>query len=361
MTLPSTVITSTKVNQALGTSGLKAWKDLCTSEKINVDSLFKPYHVNSQVNSSFFTGGSNGMYGYTIPTTTSYNVTTFINSMWTFNKPTSYYRIGDFRNCDSTVDYNNDKWGIQVIGYVPGEDIKISCNFGNTQYLVCPKNMSGLKESYFAVSIYGGQTTSIATLTHRWSQCGTAKISSATGELITISTADFKPTDTTIVIIPFISSYNFGKTSSLASIGTGNKWSMNYNSKQEVWLSTVQANQYDVVSGTIAKVGSNGVRVNATVKKNYTANATINELSAQYELWDTADCKGNKLFTNFGLYDSTTYKYSTPIVISSPTTQPLPPADLAWSTTAYPTAKSVRVRLEDQYYHYNWEIGYINL
>ena len=105
MALASSNIKISDVKTALGET-TNSLKSLCTSDKINKWSLWKPIQYNSSITESIIYQ-KNG--GFTFPKYSSVEelTDTYLDSSsditWTYNKPTSNYRLGDFRNYDHSA------------------------------------------------------------------------------------------------------------------------------------------------------------------------------------------------------------------------------------------------------------------
>lgn len=330
--------------------------------KINRDSLFKPYEYPSVENKNFATGGDDGYYGYTIPMTTNYSVLDLKSELWKFNpvSENGWCRLLDFEGYNHTVKYIQSNWGCGLIGDpLKGDSFRISFNNGNLSGLVSPYNMEVFKNCYMAVAIYGGISDNVVDLTFRYAQCGENKIGESAGELITIATSDFTLKDDYNYVIPFISEYKFAKGTDVSTTGNYKKWSLNYNKSQTIRLSEYELILYSIASRTLSKLGANSISVNITLRNNNDGDISIYTLYIQIELYDEADCKGNKIFTNQGLDDNTVYKYKTPITLGTGLTK-LDTANVGWNPS-YTNAKSLRAYLADPYHHYEFLIGTINL
>lgn len=359
--LPNSNISTSLVANTLQTSSHDVGT-LCTHSSINEDSLFKPYEVASPTNPSFLTGGPDGFYGYSIPSTTSSNVLSFRGQMWSFNPPTTCYRLGDFRGYDHTVDYDTNPWGVSLISDDPEDTIRISCTFGGVPGLVSPKNMDCFDGYYFAVQVWGGTSDMTASLQHRWSQCCNNSISESHGELITINNTF---NDEVLIIVPFLSQYKFTAGSDASTTGGYLKYCMNYKTNQTLRISNLPPTLYAIHSHNITSNSTNSVKVDLSLYK-YITQLTLYTAYLSIELYDGANCGGNRIYSNVGTYDNTVFKYSTPITFEQ-NVLTLPSAIVGWdpkynSTTAYwNKAASIRVHWEDPYNQYTYVVGEFNI
>lgn len=364
MVLSTSDITTTKVADALQVDTHNV-KNLCTSYKINGDSLYKPYEVNSDINSSFFTGGPDKTYGYTIYNTNLYSLLDFRDYMWEHNPPTTHFRMGDFRNYNSTVAYESTPWGCKLISGGKGEDIKLSFTHGKADGLVSPYNMEIFKDYYPAVQVWSGTSDMTASLKLRWAQCCDNTYGSTPGQSMTISNSDINITDEVIIIIPFISQYKFTKGSGNNQVGNGKKYCMNFKVNNTVRISNLPPTLYAIYNESITKNSANSVNVDITLHKYVSQSLSLNATYLQIKLWDGVNGTGNVVFTNFGKYDNTTYRY--PQIEFTQTNQALPRAIVNWdpkynSTSAsWNAAKSITVQIDDPYNGYTYTVNTINL
>lgn len=105
MALGTTGITTAAVGNALGSSS-RDIGTLCTSPNINVWSVWKP--ISSTATTLTYDILKNANFGINIisattPSALLTNVTNNSNIGYTYNKPTKYYRLGDFRNYDHSA------------------------------------------------------------------------------------------------------------------------------------------------------------------------------------------------------------------------------------------------------------------
>lgn len=332
---------------------------ICRSGRINGDSLYKPYEYDGPSVPGFADGGPDGCYGYDIPVVTSGSVLSMMRTLWAFRKVLTWGRLLDFEGYDHGVKYAQCQWGASLVGDpLNGDSIRVSFVNGDLEGLASPHNMKIFKDCYMAVQIFGGTSDSINSMSLRWSQCGTAKIGESAGDLITVQTSDFAIRDKVTMIVPFISQYSFAKGSGSTAAGSGKKWNLNYNRVQAIRVSNEALQLYLINRTSIAKNATNSVRLDLELYCNVESMG-LYTLYVQVELWDAADCKGNKLYTEQGNTGSTVYRYPQDITLTSGVNT-LPTAIVGWNT-AYGNAKSVRLYLEDPYNHYTFTLGYINL
>lgn len=364
MTLGTSNITTTQVANALQVS-TRNIGELCTSQKINEDSLFKPYEVNSNVNSQFLIGGPNGTYGYTIYNTDLYSLLDFRNYMWEHNPPTTCYRLGDFRGYNSTVKYESTPWGCKLISGGKGEDIKLSFTHGKADGLLSPYNMEIFKNYYPAVQVWSGTSDMTASLKLRWAQCCDSTYGSTPGQTMTILNSDINITDEVIIIVPFISQYKFTKGSGNNQVGNGKKYCMNYKENQTIRISDLPPTLYAIYTQSVTKNSANSVNVDITLHKYVTQSLSLNATYIQIKLWDGTNGSGNVVFSNFGKYDNTTYRY--PQIEFTETNQALPRAIVSWdpkynsTSVSWNAAKSITVQIDDPYNGYTYTVNTINL
>lgn len=330
--------------------------------QINMDSLFKPYEYAGPNNANFLHGGDDGCYGYDIPMTTNSSVESIMGTLWEFRpvQENGYKRLLDFEGYNHRVRYEQSPWGAELIGDpLEGDDIKVSFTTGNLSGLLSPHNMEIFQDCYMAIQIFGNTGDNPVGNTFRWAQCGTQKIGQTNGELITVSRSDFAIRDNVTNIVPYISEYAFSKGSYQSVAGSYKKWNMNFRRMRTIRVSNQTQVLYGIYSESIVKNATNSVRLNLSLNCHIDA-MLVYTLYVQVELWDDYDCGGNKIYTEQGKIDDTVYRYPGTISLEYGANA-LPQAVIGWDPSYNSRARSVRLYLEDPYYHYEYTIGYCNL
>lgn len=286
MALGTTNISTTLVSQTI----LEPSSDvgtLCKSTKVNMWSRYKPVD-----------GAWPGItLGFEIASTNATKPAKSHFTQWVYKPPTggstSPFRLGDFRGYDhdsTTLLQKATNMGVTFLGtQTAGNDIKVSCDFGAYATLASIKNMTKFADCYLGLAVYKG--TTIGYLNPVWFQCGTAKIGSNSGELITISASDVPLADKDILeIVPFISEYSF--TSDSVTAGNYKKYSLSATKENDNVLFQYIGNLptiawYHINNSTSADLtGIYGLNVKGTAVSQRLTDIPVSDLRIKYKLWD---------------------------------------------------------------------------
>ena len=339
MALGTTNISTSLVGTTLGTSSRDVGT-LCTHLSINKWSRYKPVD-----------GAWPGItLGFEIASTNATKPAKSHFTQWIYKPPTggsaSPFRLGDFRGYDhdsTTLLQKATNMGVTFFGtQTAGNDIKVSCDFGDYATLASIKNMPKFADCYLGLAVYKG--TTIGYLDPVWFQCGTAKIGSNAGELITISASDVPLADRDIIeIVPFISEYAF--TSDSVTAGNQNKYSLSATKENDNVLFQFIGNLptiawYPIYNSTSADLtGIYGLNVKGTAISQRLTDITENSLKIRYKLWDGLN--GTGLLVYDGSSDSRMVAVSS-FVIPALGTATIPQTTVAWgSVPNISTVKSV--------------------
>lgn len=266
---------------------------LCKSAKVNKWSRYKPVD-----------GAWPGItLGFEIASTNATKPAKSHFTQWVYKPPTggstSPFRLGDFRGYDhdsTTLLQKATNMGVTFFGtQTAGNDIKVSCDFGDYATLASIKNMTKFADCYLGLAVYKG--TTIGYLNPVWFQCGTAKIGSNAGELITISASDVPLADKDIIeIVPFISEYTFMNDSVTA--GNQNKYSLSATKENDNVLFQFIGNLptvawYPIYNSTSSDLtGIYGLVVKGTAISQRLTDITESNLKIRYKLWDGVNGTG---------------------------------------------------------------------
>ena len=256
---------------------------LCTHANINADALFKPYEHAHPDNPNFATGGADGKYGWTIPTTQNdWKGVTFRNALWEFNPPQTWYNLKEFNKYNHQVRFTERPWGVTF--RESQASIGCSIGWGNlTNYgdeFVCPKAMSLFQDCYLVVAIIEGQDNFL------YAQCSQYKVSEAVGDYFEIakSAISLPSGHGAVVAVPFLAPLTGTALTALQS-GTNNqnylgnnlvKYNINYESKQYVYLygtAPTEGIVIQAISPTIYE-GPSSFSLQVRVTNNYNTSKT---------------------------------------------------------------------------------------
>lgn len=239
--------------------------DLCASQTINNDSLFRPYEVGEPTITNFKSGGPDGLYGYIIPKTNDNNVKSLWSKTWHSKElPTTWKILNMFDGYDHNASYDSNPFKIQFARAGSSLSVTYICDNSNSTQ-VNPGVMDYFKDYYPAIQIFEGDYNSAnSTLVYSW--CGKTSVSKGnTGDLISnIGLDDSK----NYYIIPFLSQYKFTSTAGDMGTFSGNKYGIIYKDfKPSEWILGVipQETSYSITFGDYSLNGSYGIRIPITI------------------------------------------------------------------------------------------------
>ena len=286
---------------------------LCTYSAINPDALFKPYKHTNPGNPSFYTGGADGMYGFTIPNTQNDIKTVSFwgnDAKWSFNSPDTWYNLQEFDGYNHNVRFANHPWGLELIE----TSSSLMCSFnwdGPSSYgseFVCPKSMNIFQDYYMAVAILVGSGT---TWTFRYAKSHNEKISAANGCLLTIDKTEYDhtlpTTGNSLVLIPFLASANFAAngTTNENSLSGVRKFNINYKSGQFAYIDGT-APQHGTFTFTPLSISRpNSYQVYLTVRvKNETASTQSGAFYVLYKFYEINVAPYKDLLLDCSIYEA---------------------------------------------------------
>ena len=252
------------VANAIGESSLTIGV-LCTSDKINPDSLIKPYECGrpNMEADLIAAGGDDGLYGYNIPMTSNSNARDLWGLVWSHNKPTTYAHLLMFDGYCHGASYDDYPFRIKVTKAGSAWVVEYECHNDITG-VVNPGLMPTLKNYYPAFQVFAQGTPSTApAMTPIYSWCGSNPIGQGrSGEYLYSMNMS---AGQTYYIIPFLAQYKFTSFANNGSI-QGNKYGLIYKD----W----KISEWAIAQGAIDVVKYRAW-INAENESTYTIRATF--------------------------------------------------------------------------------------
>lgn len=215
-----------EVADALGESSLDVGT-LCSSDKVNRDSMLRPYECGKQIISSeeFLAGGEDGFFGYTIPVTSNSNSRDLWTQTWQHRVPTDYFHLLMFDGYSHAASWDEYPFRMRIQKAGSAWVVEYECH-NDVEDVVNPGKMNVLKDYYPAFQVFAkGTPDTIPASTPVFSWCGQYPISQGrSGEYL----YDMNMiANQTYYVIPFLSQYKFSPFSGSGSI-SGKKYALVY-------------------------------------------------------------------------------------------------------------------------------------
>lgn len=215
-----------EVADALGESSLDVGT-LCSSDKVNRDSMLRPYECGKLIISSeeFLAGGEDGFFGYTIPVTSNSNSRDLWTQTWQHRVPTDYFHLLMFDGYSHAASWDEYPFRMRIQKAGSAWVVEYECH-NDVEDVVNPGKMDVLKDYYPAFQVFAKGTPSITPAAAPvFSWCGSYPIGQGrSGEyLYSMNLAAGQ----TYYVIPFLSQYKFTNFSGDGSIA-GKKYGLVY-------------------------------------------------------------------------------------------------------------------------------------
>ena len=314
--VPYGVVDPDDVGPIIGTAAT-LFDVLCTHPNINPDALFKPYEHPNPGNPNFYTGGDDGKFGYTIPTSTA-GITgaAFWDALWAFNPPQTWFNLTEFDGYNHKVHYEDHPWGMTLTETL--SDLKCSFNWyrpsSYASEFVSPKSIPLFQNCYPAVAIIRGSSGSGWEL--RYVKTSPNAVGSTVGALIEIAQSDFDHTIITtghsLVLFPFLATQNFAPNGTdNPSMSGVTKYSINYKNKQSVYLDNTgpQHGTFRFTPVSLTRPSDNTEQIFLTVRvENITGSSTTGAFYPLYKVYKETTQGGvtyKDLLMDCSVYDGT--------------------------------------------------------
>lgn len=233
---------------------------LVDSGKVNVDSLIRPYEAGkpNQTSAEIKAGGDDGLFGYTIPSTTNMSVRDLWKKVWSNNPPTKWYHMLHFDGYCHALYFKDYPFKMKIQRAGSAWVVEYECH-NDIIGVVNPGAMNALKNYYPAFQVFAqGSPSTVPATSPTFSWCGSQPVGvGRSGEyLYGMNMED----DKTYYVIPFFSQYKFTSFNGGNQGIPGTKYAMIYGDwkitdwaisqgavsvkKYDVWINIVNQSSY---------------------------------------------------------------------------------------------------------------------
>lgn len=242
---------------------------LCSSERVNPDALFRPYETGSfrYDHDLFKNGGSDGMYGYSIPMTENDTAFDLWMKEWSDKgRPDAHYHLLMFDGYNHAASFEDHPFGIRLTRAGSAWVVEYYCD-DTVAGQVNPSVMSGLKDYYPALQVFEkGEPSTFPQTLPVFNWCGQNTISAgSSGEYLYDLNLE---AGKTYYVIPFLSQYKFESKPGYMGRLEGKKYCLVYKDwKITDWAITTEGGDVEITEYT--------VHIDISAESSYTIRATF--------------------------------------------------------------------------------------
>lgn len=232
--------------------------------KVNSDSLIRPYEIGrpNQTSEEIKAGGDDGLFGYTIPSTTNMNVRDLWMKVWSDNPPITWHHMLHFDGYCHTLYFKDYPFTMRIQQAGSAWVVEYECH-NDIEGVVNPGAMNALKTYYPAFQVFEqGSPDTVPASMPVFSWCGSQPTGTGrSGEyLYGMNLEEGK----TYYVIPFLSQYKFTSFEGGSQGVPGKKYAMIYKdwklsdwaisqkevviTKYEVWMTLENLSSYAITA-----------------------------------------------------------------------------------------------------------------